>query len=93
MKKFIFAFVSIIILLGVFNTATFAAEEYVIATAEDFVNYISGVNNGTIQTGAVLNADIDLGKADLQPLCGSLLLFTLAGAGASAKAQHHHQCQ
>ena len=64
MKKFISVFVSIIILLGMFNTGAFAAEEYVIATAEDFVNYISGVNNGTIQTDAVLNADIDLGKSD-----------------------------
>ena len=64
MKKFISVLVSIIILLGMFNTGAFAAEEYVIATAEDFVNYISGVNNGTIQTDAVLNADIDLGKSD-----------------------------
>ena len=74
--KRIFSVILILLLIsGIIPQKTFAALNYTIESAEEFIEYVEGINSGMITADALLLADIDVSNYNSITLCLSSLLL------------------
>lgn len=66
-KKILAYLLIFAIVLSVVPISAMAEEVCKIETAEDFVNYIAKINDGSVSSGAILENDIDLSGMDYTP--------------------------